>query len=111
MQVRRLEHITRYSYQLAGQRPRVSKHAAWDLCAGVHGRGILSAPPSLCRARKVAAAYSAECLPLHDTLASLLPATHNPPPCRGRFGPMIRSSLSRNIPHRSWDRISAHDAR
>ena len=57
--------------------------------------------------RRVAAAHAVECLPLHDTLASLLPAGHHPPPYRGRFGPMIRASLSHNILHRSWDRISA----
>lgn len=57
--------------------------------------------------RRVAAAHAAACLPLHDRLASLLPSPHNPPPYRGRFGPMIRASLSHNILHRSWDRISA----
>jgi len=57
--------------------------------------------------RHVAAAHAAECLPLHDRLATLLPSPHNPPPYRGRFGPMIRASLSHNILHRSWDRISA----
>jgi acyl-CoA thioesterase I len=57
--------------------------------------------------RRVAAAHAAKYLPLHDRLASLLPAPHNPPPYRGRFGPMIRASLSHNILHRSWDRISA----
>lgn len=46
-------------------------------------------------------------LPLHNRLASLLPTPHHPPPYRGRFGPMIRASLSHNILHRSWDRISA----
>ncbi len=57
--------------------------------------------------RRVAAAHAAACLPLHDRLASLLPSPHNPPPYRGRFGPMIRASLSHNILHRSWDQISA----
>jgi acyl-CoA thioesterase I len=57
--------------------------------------------------RQVAAAHAVQCLPVHDTLASLLPATHDPPPYRGRFGPMIRAGLSHNILHRSWDRISA----
>jgi acyl-CoA thioesterase I len=57
--------------------------------------------------RRVAAAHAAEYLPLHDRLASLLPSPHTPPPYRGRFGPMIRASLSHNILHRSWDRISA----
>ncbi len=57
--------------------------------------------------RRVAAAHMADYLPLHDRLASLLPSPHNPPPYRGRFGPMIRASLSHNILHRSWDRISA----
>ena len=57
--------------------------------------------------RQVAAAHAVECLPLHDSLASMLPAGHSPPPYRGRFGPMIRASLSHNILHRSWDRISA----
>ena len=57
--------------------------------------------------RSVVAAHRAECLPLHDRLASLLPSPHSPPPYRGRFGPMIRASLSRNLLHRSWDRISA----
>jgi lysophospholipase L1-like esterase len=57
--------------------------------------------------RQVTAAHVVECLPVHDTLASLLPAVHNPPPYRGRFGPMIRASLSHNILHRPWDRISA----
>lgn len=57
--------------------------------------------------RRVAAAHAAEYLPLHDRLAGLLPSPHNPPPFRGRFGPMIRASLSHNVLHRSWDRISA----
>jgi lysophospholipase L1-like esterase len=57
--------------------------------------------------RRVAVAHAAEFLPLHDRLASLLPAAHNPPSYRGRFGPMIRASLSHSILHRSWDRISA----
>lgn len=57
--------------------------------------------------RRVAAAHAAHCLPLHDRLASLLPSPHNPPPYRGRFGPMLRASLSHHILHRSWDRISA----
>lgn len=57
--------------------------------------------------RQVTAAHAVECLPLHDTLASLLPAAHNPSPYRGRFGPMIRASMSHNILHRSWNRISA----
>jgi lysophospholipase L1-like esterase len=57
--------------------------------------------------RRVAAAHAAHYLPLHDRLASLLPSPHHPPPYRGRFGPMIRASLSHNILHRSWDRISA----
>ncbi|HTZ30294.1 MAG TPA: SGNH/GDSL hydrolase family protein [Streptosporangiaceae bacterium] len=57
--------------------------------------------------RRVAAAHMAEYLPLHDRLAALLPSSHSPPPYRGRFGPMIRASLSRNILHRSWDQISA----
>ena len=57
--------------------------------------------------RRVAAAHAAQYLPLHDRLASHLPSPHNPPPYRGRFGPMIRASLSHNILHRSWDRISA----
>ena len=57
--------------------------------------------------RRAAAAHAVEYLPLHDRLASLLPSPHNPPRYRGRFGPMIRASLSHNILHRSWDRISA----
>ncbi len=57
--------------------------------------------------RRVAAAHVAECLPLHDRLASLLPSRHNPPPYRGRFGPMIRATLSHSFLHRSWDQISA----
>ena len=57
--------------------------------------------------RRVAAAHLAGYLPLHDRLAGLLPSPHNPPPYRGRFGPMIRASLSHNILHRSWDKISA----
>jgi len=57
--------------------------------------------------RRVAAAHAAQCLPLHDRLASLLPRQHNPPPYKGRFGPMIRAGLSHSILHRSWDRISA----
>ena len=57
--------------------------------------------------RRVAAAHAVECLPLHDRLTTLLPAAHNPPPYRGRVGPMIRASLSHNVLHRSWDRISA----
>jgi acyl-CoA thioesterase I len=57
--------------------------------------------------RRVVAAHAAECLPLHDRLASLLPSPHNPPPYRGRFGPMIKASLGHNILHRSWDQISA----
>ena len=57
--------------------------------------------------RRVAAAHAAEYLPVHDRLASLLPSPHNPPPYRGRFGPMIKASLSHNILHRSWDQISA----
>jgi acyl-CoA thioesterase I len=57
--------------------------------------------------RRVATAHVAEYLPLHDRLASLLPSPHDPPPYRGRFGPMIRANLSHTILHRSWDRISA----
>jgi len=57
--------------------------------------------------RRVAAAHAAECLPLHDRLASLLPSPHNPPPYRGRFGPMITASLRHHILRRSWDQISA----
>src|SRR5215831_11515000 len=57
--------------------------------------------------RQVAAAHAVECLPLHDSLASMLPAGHSPPPYRGRFGPMVRASLSHDMLHRSWDRISA----
>lgn len=57
--------------------------------------------------RQVAAARAVQCLPVHDTLASLLPAAPGPPPYRGRFGPMIRASLSHNLLRRSWDRISA----
>jgi len=57
--------------------------------------------------RRMAAAHAADYLPLHDRLASVLPASHNPPPYRGRFGPMTRASLSRSILHRSWDQISA----
>jgi acyl-CoA thioesterase I len=57
--------------------------------------------------RRVAAAHAAGYLPLHDRLASLLPSPHNPPPYRGRFGPMIKASLGHNILHRSWDQISA----
>src|SRR5215469_12221579 len=57
--------------------------------------------------RRVAVAHAAEYLPLHDRLASLLPAQHNPPSYRGRFGPMIRANLSHNILHRSWNQISA----
>ncbi|MBO0774521.1 MAG: SGNH/GDSL hydrolase family protein [Actinobacteria bacterium] len=57
--------------------------------------------------RRVTAAHAAEYLPLHDRLASLLPSPHNPPPYRGRFGPMIRASLSHTILRRSWDQISA----
>jgi len=57
--------------------------------------------------RRVAAAHGAGYLPLHDRLASLMPSPHDPPPYRGRFGPMIKASLSRNILHRSWDQISA----
>ena len=57
--------------------------------------------------RRVAVAHAAEYLPLHDRLASLLLSAHNPPPYRGRFGPMIRASLSHNILHRSWNQISA----
>lgn len=30
--------------------------------------------------RQVAAAHAVQCLPVHDTLASLLPAAHDPPP-------------------------------
>lgn len=56
---------------------------------------------------RVAAAHSIECLPLHDCLASLLPAAHDPPPYLGRVGPMIRAVLSHQYLHRSWDRISA----
>jgi acyl-CoA thioesterase I len=56
---------------------------------------------------QVAADHAVECLPVHDTLASLLPDVHNPPPYRGRFGPVIRARLSHNILHRPWDRISA----
>jgi acyl-CoA thioesterase I len=57
--------------------------------------------------RRVAAAHGAQCLPLHDRLAALLPSSHNPPPYRGRFGPMIRASVSRSILRRSWNQISA----
>lgn len=57
--------------------------------------------------RRVAAAHAAECLPLHDRLAGLLPSPHNPPPYRGRFGPMITASLRHHILRRSWDQISA----
>ena len=57
--------------------------------------------------RRVAAAHAAQCLPLHDRLAGLLPRQHNPPPYKGRFGPMIRAGLSHKLLHRSWDRISA----
>lgn len=57
--------------------------------------------------RRVAAAHAVECLPLHDRLAALLPAAHNPPPYTGRVGLMIRASLSHNVLHRPWDRISA----
>jgi len=57
--------------------------------------------------RRLADAHAAEYLPLHDRLASLLPASHSPPLYRGRFGPMTRASLSRSILHRSWDQISA----
>jgi acyl-CoA thioesterase I len=57
--------------------------------------------------RRVAAAHAADCLPLHDRLASLLPSPHSPPPYRGRFGPMIKASLSHSILRRSWDQISA----
>jgi acyl-CoA thioesterase I len=57
--------------------------------------------------RRVAAAHAADCLPLHDRLASLLPSPHNPPPYRGRFGPMIKASLRHSILRRSWDQISA----
>ncbi len=56
--------------------------------------------------RRVAAAHAADCLPLHDRLASLLPFPHSAP-YRGRFGPMLKASLSRGILHRSWDQISA----
>lgn len=57
--------------------------------------------------RDIAAAHAADYLPLHDRLASLLPSPHNPLPYRGRFGPMIKASLSHTILHRSWDQISA----
>jgi lysophospholipase L1-like esterase len=57
--------------------------------------------------RQVTAEHAVECLPLHDRLAALLPAVHNPPPYTGRVGTMIRASLSHNLLHRPWDRISA----
>lgn len=57
--------------------------------------------------RHVAAEHAVECLPLHDRLAARLPPAHNPPPYTGSAGLMIRASLSHNVLHRSWDRISA----
>ena len=38
MQIRCLEQAARCRYQLAGQRPRISKHTGWELCAGLHRR-------------------------------------------------------------------------
>lgn len=46
------------------------------------------------------------CLPLHDRVASLLPADHRPPPYTGDRVLMVRAILSHHVLRRSWDDIS-----
>ncbi len=56
--------------------------------------------------REICAERAVECLPLHDRLAALIPAGHQPPPYTGDRMLMVRSILSHTVLRRSWDDIS-----
>jgi lysophospholipase L1-like esterase len=49
------------------------------------------------RLSHIAAAHEATVLPLHDTLATLLPPGHRPPPYTGRISEMIRARMPRRL--------------
>lgn len=57
--------------------------------------------------RQIAGSHGVACLPLHDRLSALLPPDHQPPPYRGRPGPVAGALLGHFVLRRSWDEISA----
>ena len=56
--------------------------------------------------REICAERTVECLPLHDRLAALIPAGHQPPPYTGDRMVIVTSMLGHTILRRSWDDIS-----
>jgi acyl-CoA thioesterase I len=59
--------------------------------------------------RAICAGRAVQCLPLHDRLAALLPAGHQPPPYTGDRVLMVRAILSHHVLRRSWDDISGRN--
>ena len=55
----------------------------------------------------VAAEKRVTCLPLHESLRTLLPQNHAPPPYEGKKGPVIRVWIKHFMQRKSWDAVSA----
>ena len=55
----------------------------------------------------VAAEKRVTCLPLHESLRTLLPQNHAPPPYEGKKGPVLRVWIKHFMQRKSWDAVSA----